>query len=128
LTKSRRAQRSLAVKPGVFSALGPRAKRLAFFPILGMRSNIACRAKTNREREVRGVKPFRPNTCLRIMTELGAEIERKMKEYSLLCNESETLRRLAHYRAHKMSKEEVLNWLGVIYELLKRYSTLMREL
>jgi hypothetical protein len=69
-----------------------------------------------------------PNSWHWTMTELGAEIERKMKEYSLLCNESETLLRLARCRAHKMSREEVLNWLGVIYELLKRYSTLMQEL
>jgi len=50
-----------------------------------------------------------------------------MKEYSLLLNESETLRRLAHRRAHRMSREEALNWLGVIYELLKRYDTLVQE-
>jgi hypothetical protein len=62
------------------------------------------------------------------MTELGAQIHRKIKEYSLLLNESETLRRLTHRRAQKMSREEALNWLGVIYELLKRYDTLMREL
>jgi hypothetical protein len=62
------------------------------------------------------------------MTELAAEIERKMKEYSLLYNESETLRRLARCRAQKMSREEALNWLGVTYELLKRYSTLVQEL
>jgi hypothetical protein len=62
------------------------------------------------------------------MTELAAEIDRKMKEYWLFYNESETLRRLAHCRAHKMSKEEALNWLGVTYELLKRYSTLVQEL
>jgi hypothetical protein len=61
------------------------------------------------------------------MTELGAEIGRKLKEYSLLLNESETLRRLAHRRAQKMSREEALNWLGVIYELLKRYDTLVQE-
>jgi len=62
------------------------------------------------------------------MTELGAQIQRKLKEYSLLLNESETLRRLAHRRAQKMSREEALNWLGVIYELLKRYDTLVQEL
>lgn len=62
------------------------------------------------------------------MTELDTEIERKMREYSLLCSESETLRRLARCRAHKMSREEALNWLGVINELLKRYSTLVQEL
>ena len=61
------------------------------------------------------------------MTELGAEIEKKMKEYSLLCDESETLRRLAHRRTQEMSREEALNWLGVIYELLKRYDTLVQE-
>ena len=27
-----------------------------------------------------------------------------------------------------MSREEALNWLGVIYELLKRYSILVQEL
>jgi len=61
------------------------------------------------------------------MTEIGAEIGREMKEYSLLLNESETLRRLAHRRVQKMSREEALNWLGVIYELLRRYDTLVRE-
>ena len=45
-----------------------------------------------------------------------------------MLNESETLRRLAHRRAQKMSREEALNWLGVIYELLKRYDTLVQEL
>lgn len=62
------------------------------------------------------------------MTELGAEIQKKMKEFSLLCNESETLRRLAHCRAQKMSRTEALNWLGVVFELLKRYDALTREL
>jgi hypothetical protein len=62
------------------------------------------------------------------MTELGTEIQGKMKEYSLLCDESETLRRLAHSRAQKMSRAEALNWLGVVYELWKRHSTLIREL
>jgi hypothetical protein len=62
------------------------------------------------------------------MTELGTEIERKMREYSLLYSESETLLRLAHCRARKMSREEALNWLGVIDELLERYSTLVQEL
>jgi hypothetical protein len=61
------------------------------------------------------------------MTELAAEIDRKMQELSMLYNESETLRRLARCRAYKMSREEALNWLGVIYELLKRYSTLLQE-
>jgi hypothetical protein len=42
-----------------------------------------------------------------------------MREYSLLCNESETLLRLAHCLARKMSREEALNWLGVLYKLLK---------
>ena len=46
----------------------------------------------------------------------------------MLYNESETLRCLARCRAHKMSREEALNWLGVTYELLKRYSTLVQEL
>jgi hypothetical protein len=49
------------------------------------------------------------------MTEQGGEIERKMKEYSRLWDESETLRRLARCRAQKMSREEALNWLGVLY-------------
>ena len=62
------------------------------------------------------------------MTELAAEIDGKMQELSMLYNESETLRRLARCRAHKMSREEALNWLGVINELLKRYSTLVQEL
>jgi len=68
-----------------------------------------------------------PNSWHCTMTEIGAEIGREMKEYSLLLNESETLRRLAHRRVQKMSREEALNWLGVIYELLRRYDTLVRE-
>jgi hypothetical protein len=59
------------------------------------------------------------------VTELGTQIQSKMKEYSLLLNESETLRRLLRCRARKMSSDEALNWFGVLYELVKRCDTLV---